>query len=789
MNLLSYLSILILTIMCFDILAFKVTFARKKNAMINYMSDTCGKDSVESDLYHGIVDPEFPRFSFFTAVVLAAYAFESYNDPSIGKIAKGVDGTEITFTSSEFIRDFFSGVVMVTIQNAKIDKKEEELLERLATGEFSDPYVAMVLEDGEHRFLDSAKTTVKVNTPRPVWNESYFLYVKDTSTANVSFTVMDKDVYKEDDLIGVGSIPVSALISQASPFGEDIGLPVPIYMQEKNSPFGFFTSMFTSKRKRTGTLKVTARYIPWAPIQEPMSETDNPRPGAYQNLPMRRIAEEREGWAYLLDAVSATACQKGEIEPVGGWLRHAITRPVGGGTPTITKQQQRVDNALGGLQQQCFIQNIETDTQVLIWADRAQDRRHIIVSFRGTEQHKARDIMTDIDLAQIPFLENHPVMESALIHRGFLQSFRSVSVAVLQMLRGLLLEGNSNKDLKPWTLYVTGHSLGGALATLLGAELGRVREGMTTNIEQNDPSAVYCNDSDFRKALQRTRMSIYTFGAPRVGNGNFSRFFDSLVDDCFRVVNNKDVVARLPRGRNANSLLEYSHAGRTVMVDDDQLGALWIQGESAVSPNTSSNANNWCPIEDVSPFQLMDLPIVSNDQNMDLESEAWTLLQHAWDMGQEKLDGLSLLTGGISGIFNSLSNLTTTTSNTPNPSNNVIRPETILQEMKKQALSILAIPATSLNINSVPIPGGITTELFLKQELDLLSAIMDGRALEHHLEPSYYSALTKAAGLVDLLEKFPKSNGKIINNNDGTEVTTNITSDMVLNNYNKDSML
>jgi len=27
------------------------------------------------------------------------------------------------------------------------------------------------------------------------------------------------------------------------------------------------------------------------------------------------------------------------------------------------------------------------------------------------------------------------------------------------------------------------------------------------------------------------------------------------------------------------SLLEYVHAGRTVMVDDDQLGALWVQGD------------------------------------------------------------------------------------------------------------------------------------------------------------------------------------------------------------------
>ena len=39
---------------------------------------------------------------------------------------------------------------------------------------------------------------------------------------------------------------------------------------------------------------------------------------------------------------------------------------------------------------------------------------------------------------------------------------------------------------------------------------------------------------------------------------------------------------------------------------------------------------------------------------------------------------------------------------------------------------------------------GFSTD-FIEREIELLSAIMDGKAIEHHLEPSYYKALCYAA--------------------------------------------
>lgn len=46
----------------------------------------------------------------------------------------------------------------------------------------------------------------------------------------------------------------------------------------------------------------------------------------------------------------------------------------------------------------------------------------------------------------------------------------------------------------------------------------------------------------------------------------FAELYDSFVGDSFRVVNNLDVVARMPRATMGGISLDYKHSGRTVMV-------------------------------------------------------------------------------------------------------------------------------------------------------------------------------------------------------------------------------
>ena len=61
-----------------------------------------------------------------------------------------------------------------------------------------------------------------------------------------------------------------------------------------------------------------------------------------------------------------------------------------------------------------------------------------------------------------------------------MQSFRSVRGALLQTLQSLLTnkgEKDPSNDDQKWQIFVTGHSLGGALASLCAFEIGRIRAG------------------------------------------------------------------------------------------------------------------------------------------------------------------------------------------------------------------------------------------------------------------------------------------------------------------------
>jgi hypothetical protein len=255
------------------------------------------------------------KFDISLAVILAGYSFEAYNEPSsLGKLAYGLDGTNITFTSSEFVQRVFSGALVVTLRQGSFKGKEEGFLEKMMTGGNPDPYVIIsVLEDEEtsaiktalsnlakfknlmsgfngmsvegdlkkqilSRVLDSAKSDQKDNCATATWDQSFYLYVKDPQTATLSFRAMDKDLFKEDDMMGMGAISVKEL-QEVSADGEMMdGVPVPLYLDmekekeekkgsEKKGWLGLLNFDNQGKRRkmtRTGTLKVDVQFIPWS---------------------------------------------------------------------------------------------------------------------------------------------------------------------------------------------------------------------------------------------------------------------------------------------------------------------------------------------------------------------------------------------------------------------------------------------------------------------------------------------------------------------------------------------
>lgn len=153
-----------------------------------------------------------------------------------------------------------------------------------------------------------------------------------------------------------------------------------------------------------------------------------------------------------------------------------------------------------------------TDTQAFLARTRAPDGA-MILAFRGTSSLK--DWMTDVDIN----LVNGP---GGRVHDGFLCALNSVWRRLAK-----LIEATRERR----KLWITGHSLGGALATLATAK--------------------------FRLELAQPVNGLYTFGSPRVGNEEFARHFDAdFYYQYYRVVNNNDVVPRIPF-----RLVGYRHVG------------------------------------------------------------------------------------------------------------------------------------------------------------------------------------------------------------------------------------
>ena len=142
--------------------------------------------------------------------------------------------------------------------------------------------------------------------------------------------------------------------------------------------------------------------------------------------------------------------------------------------------------------------------------------KSIIVSFRGThflDQEGSLDfnnIINDIKVVQKP---TDDICGGCKIHTGFISSFVIIKENVRKTIYKL-------KEKYTGGLYFTGHSYGGALATLAAASFMKIPE--------------------FSSCL-------VTFGAPRVGNQEFAAYINSnIYGKNFRVTYKDDPVVKVP---------------------------------------------------------------------------------------------------------------------------------------------------------------------------------------------------------------------------------------------------
>ena len=353
----------------------------------------------------------------------------------------------------------------------------------------------------------------------------------------------------------------------------------------------------------------------------------------------------------------------------------------------------------------CFVTHEGTSTEAAIWRDK--QRKRAVLAFRGTSDVK--DLITDVNLLQRPFEGDKDGKAKAgderRVHAGFFESAASVNRRVKE----LLVTACAGKP-KEWDVLVTGHSLGGALATMFAAEIARGVD-LSRGFQEYD-SSWYAQASSFfdigqsklglkQKPIELGAVRCYTFGAPRVGNAAFAEFFEEAFEgrEAFRIVNEDDLIARLPRhGNAAGAVLDYEHCGRTVLIAEgagDVADGFWVEGESDASA---------CPIRGVSPLTN---PFSSGTILGDVSGKATDTLSAAWEQ-LEKDGGLAAAAGELGKGMGSVASRL----QSANP---------------LEAVSLL----------------GLDQE-YVKSEMKMLDSLRKGTAVENHLEPSYFVAMTSA---------------------------------------------
>jgi hypothetical protein len=173
--------------------------------------------------------------------------------------------------------------------------------------------------------------------------------------------------------------------------------------------------------------------------------------------------------------------------------------------------------------------------------------RVAILCYRGTEPRNLTSWMADFDVnPKFVGMRASPGGQKALIHLGFYRNLEAtwdeVSRALDHALAGRPVDEAHDDSLRPLeALFVTGHSLGAAMAALAGVRLA-IGDGERER---------------FRSKLR----GVYTFGQPFVGNPTFAAICSEdplLCRGVFRHVYRNDVVPHLP-GRPYG---RFAHFGR-----------------------------------------------------------------------------------------------------------------------------------------------------------------------------------------------------------------------------------
>ncbi|GAB4817731.1 hypothetical protein N2152v2_004777 [Parachlorella kessleri] len=171
----------------------------------------------------------------------------------------------------------------------------------------------------------------------------------------------------------------------------------------------------------------------------------------------------------------------------------------------------------------------------------------VVIAFRGTTS--LANMRSDLQV----WMKSYPVRDGScclgtrpMVHMGFHRAWfankfnEKILSRLAQVLKGCTQQQADAGTGKDVTVHVTGHSLGGALATLCAFD-----------IRQRCPFAAYT-----------TNIRVYTFGAPRTGNHAFAELYNEALPDTWHIINNDDMITR-----GGKFFVLYKRAGHRVLIN------------------------------------------------------------------------------------------------------------------------------------------------------------------------------------------------------------------------------
>ena len=172
----------------------------------------------------------------------------------------------------------------------------------------------------------------------------------------------------------------------------------------------------------------------------------------------------------------------------------------------------------------CDIQELNGVVICILYND-----EFLIISFKGTSNFK--EVISDITFIQVDDRYCIP----GKFHKGFHDLLFDDETKTAEIIEQKI--NNILQNSKQTNVYITGHSLGAALATLFFTYL------------KNSPLS-------YKGRLDKdVSIDLTTFGSPRVGDKAFAK----ALENTFRVVNGNDIITKVP------SVMFY-HCGKCVHV-------------------------------------------------------------------------------------------------------------------------------------------------------------------------------------------------------------------------------